>query len=66
MRALASEPKYQEATDLVEYLDLSSTERLSSRASKGLLERLHRSGQSCPEELKDLLVDLSSKLATSA
>ncbi|MBK37038.1 MAG: hypothetical protein CME26_16105 [Gemmatimonadetes bacterium] len=43
------------ATNLYDFLDLSSTERLSSRASSGLLRRLDRSGNPCPEDLRCLL-----------
>jgi DNA (cytosine-5)-methyltransferase 1 len=40
------------ACNLSDFLDLASTERLSLRASSGLIRRLDRSGQPCPEELR--------------
>ena len=43
------------ATNLYSFLDHSSTERLSQRASNGLLKRLDRSGHLCPEKLRLLL-----------
>lgn len=48
------------ATNLIDYLDVRSMERLSPRASKGLLERLSRSGQPCPPNLRTLLEDLAA------
>jgi len=48
------------ATNLIEYLDVSSRGRLSPRASRGLLERLARSGQACPPDLRILLEDLAA------
>lgn len=48
------------ATNLFEFLDVRSAERLSPRASRGLLERLDRSGQSCPPDLRILLEQLAA------
>lgn len=48
------------ATNLIDFLDVRSKERLSPRASKGLLERLARSGQVCPPNLRTLLEDLAA------
>ncbi len=52
-------PQKQSATNLIEFLDIDSEQRLSARASKGLLERLSRSGQVCPEELHEILHELA-------
>lgn len=41
--------------NLVDFLDTTSEERLSPRASQGLLDRLERSGQDCPARLYKLL-----------
>ena len=43
------------AVNLIDYLDLESTERLSNRAVKGLLGRLDKSGQPCPNDLRQVL-----------
>lgn len=48
------------ATNLIDFLDLNSSERLSARASRGLLERLTRSGQPCPPDLRRLLEELAA------
>lgn len=48
------------ATNLIDFLDVRSEDRLSPRASKGLLERLARSGQVCPPNLRNLLEDLAA------
>jgi len=48
------------AVNLIDFLDTLSVERLSPRASRGLLVRLSRSGQPCPAPLLDLLRDSSS------
>ena len=48
------------ATNLIEFLDTTAQERLSARASKGLLERLKRSGQPCPSDLGELLEELAA------
>lgn len=48
------------ATNLYSFLGHSSTERLSPRASNGLLKRLDRSGHFCPDELRLLLEKLAA------
>ena len=40
------------ATNLVDFLDVHSTDRLSRRAATGLLRRLNKSGLFCPPKLK--------------
>lgn len=49
----------ERATNLYSFLDHSNTERLSSRASSGLLKRLDRSGHACPPDLRHLLEELA-------
>lgn len=49
------------ATNLVDFLDLDSADRLSPRASRGLLDRLARSGQACPPELRGQLECLAKR-----
>ena len=53
-------PRGRVATNLHSFLDYSCTERLSPRASSGLLRRLDRSGHACPEDLKLLLEELAA------
>jgi DNA (cytosine-5)-methyltransferase 1 len=43
------------AVNLIDYLDTTNRTRLSARAAAGLLARLHRSGQPCPEKLRGIL-----------
>lgn len=43
------------ATNLIDYLDRRSKDQLSSRAASGLLARLQRSKQPCPETLLEAL-----------
>ena len=52
-------PRGRVATNLHSFLDHSCTERLSPRASNGLLRRLDRSGHVCPERLRLLLEELA-------
>lgn len=47
------------ATSLEDFVDLESGARLSSRAARGLLTRLNRSGKACPPELRLALSDLA-------
>lgn len=47
------------ATNLDEYIDLESRERLSLRAASGLLTRLERSGKACPVDLRMALTNLA-------
>jgi len=47
-------------TNLIDFLDVSSEARLSTRASRGLLGRLGKSGQVCPVELRLLLEELAA------
>jgi DNA (cytosine-5)-methyltransferase 1 len=51
------------ATNLLDYLDTDRGDRLSTRAARGLLDRLARSGQSCPATLRMALEDLASRAA---
>lgn len=51
----------QRATNLIDYLDQRSKDRLSPRASRGLLKRLDRSGQRCPTDLRHALVELVAR-----
>jgi DNA (cytosine-5)-methyltransferase 1 len=51
------------ATNLRDFLDLESSNRLSARASRGLLQRLSRSGQACPDTLRTALESLATKAA---
>lgn len=43
------------AVNLIDYIDTNSRERLSPRAAGGLLGRLKKSGQACPQDLRDVL-----------
>jgi DNA (cytosine-5)-methyltransferase 1 len=52
--------RHSVASNLVDFLDLSSPDRLSARASRGLLDRLARSGQPCPPDLRSLLEHLAA------
>lgn len=52
--------RHSVASNLIDFLDLSSSDRLSARASRGLLDRLTRSGQPCPPDLRSLLEDLAA------
>lgn len=52
-----SVPSNPKANNLIDFLDLSESSRLSAKASRGLLARLARSGQACPAEL---LLDLTA------
>jgi DNA (cytosine-5)-methyltransferase 1 len=47
------------AVNLIDYIDVSSPERLSARAATGLLNRLKKSGQSCPDDLRQVLEGLA-------
>jgi DNA (cytosine-5)-methyltransferase 1 len=47
------------ANNLIDFLDQNETSRLSPKASRGLLDRLARSGQPCPPELRSALVSLA-------
>ena len=49
------------STSLEDFIDLESTERLSMRASGGLLSRLDRSGKACPLKLRDALTRLAQR-----
>jgi DNA (cytosine-5)-methyltransferase 1 len=51
----------QKAINLIDFLDKSSSETLSSRAAKGLLLRLDRSGQACPPALRANLEELAKR-----
>lgn len=48
------------ASNLSDFLNLDSTERLSTRAAIGLLRRLNKSQMHCPASLRDALVALGS------
>jgi DNA (cytosine-5)-methyltransferase 1 len=48
------------ATNLIDFLDLANPTRLSPRASRGLLDRLSRSGQACPASLREALLTLAA------
>ena len=54
-----STPPTAKANNLIDFLDRDESSRLSPRASRGLLERLSRSGQPCPPELLSLLSALA-------
>lgn len=47
-------------SDLDDFIDYSSDDRLSARAAGGLLSRLEKSGMPCPDSLFDDLKSLSS------
>jgi DNA (cytosine-5)-methyltransferase 1 len=47
--------KEARASNLIDFLNIKSNARLSERAAKGLLSRLSRSNQPCPESLKSAL-----------
>ncbi len=49
------------ATNLSDFLDLSSDKTLSKRAAAGLLRRLERSGARCPEDLRAALGKLAGE-----
>ena len=49
------------ATNLSDFLDLSSDKTLSKRAAVGLLRRLERSGSRCPEDLRSALEALAGE-----
>lgn len=51
------------ASNLSEYLDLEEETRLSARAASGLLKRLTKSGQKCPEDLRKILEKIGQKYA---
>jgi len=55
-----------QSTNLIDYLDSGDHPSLSRRAATGLLERLARSGQPCPEDLRDVLEGISSRDQESA
>jgi len=55
--------RHPRAANLVDYLDDSSPERLSARASSGLLDRLDRSGQSCPSSLRAILIESAANVS---
>jgi DNA (cytosine-5)-methyltransferase 1 len=48
------------ADNLADFIDWDSTELLSTKASRGLLRRLDRSGQPCPQELRNKLEQLTA------
>ena len=43
------------AVNLIDFLDTTNKSRLSARAATGLLARLDRSGQVCPDRLRAIL-----------
>lgn len=47
------------STSLEDFVDMCSEERLSSRAARGLLNRLGRSGKPCPQPLRNALMALA-------
>lgn len=53
------------ASNLGAYLDTEEKSQLSPRAATGLLKRLNLSGQSCPENLKKILIKIGSTNAKS-
>jgi DNA (cytosine-5)-methyltransferase 1 len=53
------------ASNLGAYLDPEEKSQLSPRAATGLLKRLNLSGQSCPENLKKILIKIGSTNAKS-
>jgi DNA (cytosine-5)-methyltransferase 1 len=58
--AVVTNEPAEAATNLIDYIDTSNTNMLSSRASAGLLRRLARSGQTCPPILREILERLSA------
>ena len=50
-------------TNLASVIDRSCSVRVSPRAARGLLDRLTRSGQSCPESLSALLANIATAKA---
>lgn len=55
-----AEPKEMaRAVNLIDFLDLECEASLSRRAARGLLSRLERSNQACPEDLRGLLRELA-------
>jgi site-specific DNA-cytosine methylase len=48
------------AVNLIDFLELNNPGRLSARASRGLLDRLSRSGQPCPASLLEALASLAA------
>jgi len=52
-------PSATRAINLIDYLDSNEGSRLSPKASRGLLDRLSRSGQPCPPELRSALEALA-------
>lgn len=55
LEVISTEPN--KSSNLSDFIDLKSNERLSTRAAKGFLSRLDRSGKECPESL---LADLEA------
>jgi hypothetical protein len=47
--------KGERATNLIDFIDQKETSRLSQKASAGLLNRLNRSNQVCPDSLRLIL-----------
>lgn len=52
---LRIEHQAKKAVNLIDFINTKSKERLSSRAANGLLGRLNKSGQACPEDLREIL-----------
>jgi DNA (cytosine-5)-methyltransferase 1 len=65
IHSVKSTARVELASNLGAFLDLNDQSRLSPRAALGLLKRLNSSGQSCPENLKQLLIRIGASNAKS-